>query len=111
MTQHPTATSSYTRDELVAICEQAVVPHEQWSDRDTASAQEGVGKAWAFLRAGCDFLVRTEGGLCVTDEQTIWIEITHDNFGVIDWGGPQETERFYLPTPARLASTSGEDWY
>ena len=103
--------SSYTRDELVAICERAVVPHEQWSDRDTASAQEGVGKAWAFLRAGCDFHVITEGDICVTDDRTIWVEITHDNFGVIDWGGPQETETFYLPTSARLDATAGRDWY
>lgn len=103
--------SSYTRDELVAICERAVVPHAMWRNRDTASAQEGVGKAWAFLRAGCDFHVITEGDLCVTDERTIWVEITHDNFGVIDWGGPQETETFYLPTSARLDATAGRDWY
>ena len=110
MTQHLTA-SSYTRDELIAICERAVVQHERWSDRDTARAQEGVGKAWAFLRAGCDFHVITEGDLCVTDDRTIWVEITHDIFGVIDWGGPQETERFYLPTRARLDETDGGDWY
>ena len=103
--------SSYTRDELVAICERAVVPHAMWGDRDTASAQEGVGKAWAFLRAGCNFHVITEGDRCVTDDRTIWVEITHDNFGVIDWGGPQETETFYLPTPARLDATAGRDWY
>ncbi len=103
--------TNYTRDELVAICERAVVPHAQWSDRDTARAQEGVGKAWAFLRAGCDLRVITEGDICVTDEQTIWIEITHDDFGVIDWGGPQETETFYLPTPARLDAHAGRDWY
>jgi hypothetical protein len=103
-------TPSYTRDELIAICERAVVPHDRWSDRDTPSAQEGVGKAWVFLRAGCDFRVLTSG-FVITDDNTIWLEIDHDNFGVIDWGGPRETETFYLPTPERLNANSGKDWY
>lgn len=101
----------YTRDDLIAICERAVVPHERWSDRDTDSAQRGVGKAWAYLRAGCEFRVIYDDNICGTDDRTIWVEITHDNFGVLDWGGPQETDRFYLPTPARLDATAGRDWY
>ncbi|WP_436702452.1 hypothetical protein [Nocardioides sp. BYT-33-1] len=101
----------YTREDLIAICERAVVPHDRWGDRDTPGAQEGVGKAWAFLKAGCTFRVSTEGKYCVTDDRTIWIEIDHDDFGTRDWGGPGETETFYLPTPARLDATAGRDWY
>ena len=101
----------YTRDDLIAICERAVVPHDRWNDRDTDSAQQGVGKAWVYLRAGCGFRVIYDGDLCVTDDLTIWVEITHDDFGVIDWGGPQVTDTFYLPTPARLDATAGRDWY
>lgn len=103
--------SDWTRDDLISICERAIVPHGKWRDRDTCSAQEGVGKAWAFLRAGCDFTVITEGDVCVTDDRTIWIEITHDDFGVIDYDGPQAEDTFYLPTPARLDEADGRDWY
>lgn len=104
--------SLYTRDDLIAICEHAIVSHDKWGDRDTCSAQEGIGKAWAFLRAGCDFTVITEGDdYCVTDDRTIWIEITHDDFGVIDYDGPQAVDTFYLPTAARLVQAAGRDWY
>jgi len=102
--------SDLTREALIDICERAVVPHEKWRDRDTPSAQEGVGKAWAFLRAGCDYTVLTEGSLA-SDERTIWIKVHHDDFGTRDWGGPGETETFYLPTYSRLESAAGRDWY
>lgn len=104
------ARQDYTRDDLIIICERAVVPHNAWSDRDTPRSQEGVGKVWAFLRAGCDFRVLISGDL-VTDDRTIWLEIDHDDFGTRDWGGPGDTELFYLPTPNRLDATDGEDWY
>lgn len=103
--------SDLTREALIDICERAIVPHDRWSDRDTPGAQEGVGKAWAFLKAGCEFRVMTKGKYCVTGERTIWIEIDHDDFGVIDWGGPGETETFYLPTHSRLEQANGSDWY
>ena len=60
--------ANYTREDLIAICELAVVPHDRWSDRDTPGAQEGVGKAWAFLKAGCAFRVLTEGQYCVQEK-------------------------------------------
>ena len=101
---------TYSREDLIDICERAIVPHENWRNRDTPSAQEGIGKAWAFLKAGCVFRVLTEGSLA-SDDRTIWIEIDHDDFGTRDWGGPGETEMFYLPTDARLAAVNGKDWY
>lgn len=100
----------YTREELVAICEAGVVPHEHWHDRDSARSQQKLGQAWAYLKAGCDFRVLTEGTL-VTDKETIWIEI---DFADFDWFESREelgSETFYLPTQKRLDRADGRDWY
>ena len=97
------------REELVRICEAAVVDHQQWGDRDTASAQKGVGKAWAYLKAGCPFQVLTTGSL-VTNERTIWLEIIYDGFSTFEGDG-KESCTVYLPTWARLKETEGHDWY
>jgi len=104
---------TYSRDVLVAICERAVVPVKDWHDRDSAGAQEGVGKAWVLLRAGADFKVRTEGN-CATDDRTIWVDFTFPGFQAFEWGHDAEFlshELIYLPTPGRLAAAAGSDWY
>lgn len=106
---------TYTRDELIDICERAVVPVGRWRDRDSAHSQEKVGMAWALLKAGADFKVRETGAdehdRCVTDERTIWLDITYPGFAKFDWGGDDERLLVYLPTPARLEERSGHDWY
>lgn len=109
--------TEYSREQLVEICEKAVVPVEHWLDRDTPSTQEKIGTAWALLKAGCEFKVcyapenATETRGCWTDEYTIWIEITYPTFGTFDWGADHEVDTFYLPTLERLAERAGKDWY
>lgn len=102
-------------EELIRICEDAIVQREQWRDRDTPETQHQVGVCWALLRAGCSYRVRAApecwGDSCVTDDETIWLEITAPNFGTFDWGGSPETETFYLPTRSRLEERRGQDWY
>lgn len=105
----------YSRDDLIAICEDAVVPVKRWHDRDSAKSQETVGMAWALLRAGADFAVsyepEDEHDQCVTDEDTIWLTITYPGFGTFDWGGEHERLLVYLPTPERMAESGERDWY
>lgn len=105
----------YSRDDLIAICEDAIVPVAKWHDRDSARSQELVGKAWALLRADADFEVsyepEDEHDRCVTDDRTIWLTITYPGFGSFDWGGEDEQLLVYLPTPQRIAERSGRDWY
>lgn len=48
-----------TREDLIAICERAIVPQDHWRNRDSASAQLGVGAALVLLKAGCKFVVLT----------------------------------------------------
>lgn len=99
------------RQELIELCEAAIVSVEKWSNRDSASAQRQIGEAWALLRAGATFCVRMndERDMCVTNDSTIWIDITFDGFGSFE-GGVAETELFYIPTWERL-SEDGSDWY
>jgi hypothetical protein len=104
----------YTREQLIAICEKAIVPEEKWGNRDSASAQQKVGMAWAFLKAGVPFKVLTEHGHgnLVTDERTIWLEFHIKDFGCWDYReGERGVETTYLPTEKRLAECEGEDWY
>lgn len=104
---------TYTRDDLIDICERAIVLEEHWHDRDSAKAQLDVGQAWALLKAGCDFrqLDGTKHEYLKTDERTIWIEIDYKGFNVFEMGSEKDEETFYLPTPERLEQCAGTDWY
>jgi len=55
-----------TREELIALCEAALVPESEWRNRDSAGAQRQIGEAWALLRAGCPYRI-----LPGTDDDTI----------------------------------------
>jgi hypothetical protein len=92
----------YTRQDLITICERAIVPLAKWSNRDTPQSQKDVGKVWALLKAGCPFtIIREEDSPgVVTDETIIWLEIRSPH-----------TEIYYLPTLAKIERSSGEDWY
>ena len=101
-----------TTEELIKLCEAAVVPVEKWADRDSAHAQKQAGKALALLRAGCEWSLSENPR---TDEKTIWIEITYPGFNAFEWGRADrdywEEELFYIPTTERLAACEGQDWY
>lgn len=102
---------TYTREFLIEICEKAIVHHSKWRNRDTFSSQCGLGKAWALLKAGCDFKVMNDKkNPPVTDDCTIWIEIYATGFDYFEGGGIEE-ETFYLPTLSRLKKENGNDWY
>ena len=102
--------SDPTREDLIALCEQASVPESKWWNRDSSDAQKQVGECWSLLRAGCEFAVLRQGSLA-SDKRVWWIEITYRGFGFFDWGAPLERDTFYLPTADRLASRDGGDWY
>lgn len=100
------------REQLIELCEQAVVPVSKWSNRDTPSAQmDKVGTAWALLKAGCDFDVVTEGDMCVTNDEFVWFDIVHPTFSSFETGEPPDVVSIYLPTPKRLNDKKGDDWY
>lgn len=112
----PPRRNDYTREELVALCERAVVAHDQWSDRDSARAHVQLGQLWALLKAGCDFHINK------VDDRTgmldIWV--TWRGFQWFEGtGDPAEYRRdelmeddtFYMPGEERLNDMDGKDWY
>lgn len=110
--------TDYTREELIKICEKAIVPESKWSDRDSASSIRQVGDCWALLKAGCDFEVRTKENTekdsnCITDEDTIWVDFFFNGFQRFEYGEDvdKEEKTNYLPTPKRLSEIKGKDWY
>lgn len=112
----------YTREELIAICEKAIVPQSEWSDRDSFDSIKGVGIAYALLKAGCKFQVLYEEPL-ITDESTIWIKFWVKNFSWFEMANEEDCPdgycsdsdgselTIYLPTEKRLEQTKGKDWY
>ena len=109
---------TYTRDELISICERAAKQStvDTWRDRDSAGACQQLGTAWALLCAGVEFIVldgtnhphHSESHL-VTSDQTIWLRFDFPGFAHFDYDGGWDDETAYLPTPARL--DRGGDWY
>ncbi|WP_136057268.1 hypothetical protein [Microbacterium sp. K24] len=101
-----------TTEELIALCERAVVPVSEWRNRDTARSQERIGTAWALLKAGCEWVASSDPR---TDDDTIWVEIRFPGFNAWEYGRDDrdnwEDELFYIPTAARLDASAGGDWY
>lgn len=107
----------YERKDLIVLCELAIVPEKKWCDRDSSSAQRQLGEALVLLKAGCEFKVLTEencrkGNSCISNDDTIWIDITFDGFHAFEEGSDcRESETFYIPTKQRMERGKGGDWY
>ena len=110
-----TKRGEYSRDDLIALCEDAIVPVAAWCDGDSARSHERLGTLWALLRAGCAFRVRDHDadGSCRTDEWTVWVDVVYPGFMAFECGRDEnmEEETFYLPTRKRLEEADGRDWY
>lgn len=92
------------RQTLIDLCEQALVPHDRWHNRDSASAQAQVAVCAAYLKAGCDFELDTQ----MTKDakgRTYWVIVTFNGFEAV------KNELFYIPTKQRLIDAGGDDWY
>jgi hypothetical protein len=100
----------YTRKELIEICELAIVKESQWHNRDSCSAHENVGRAWAFLKAGVPYKILRKGNI-QTSDYTIWLEFKPMDFGSFENGTRLGSETAYLPTKQRIASANCGDWY
>lgn len=98
----------HSREDLLAICERAFTPEAKWRNRDSSAAHRQLGECYALLRAGCPFYVHQD------DHQTLWVHVEFYGFESFEWGRdevPRESERYYLPTKARLDARDGDDWY
>ena len=105
---------TYTRQELIDLCELAIVPEGEWLDRDSCKAQQNLGVAWVLLKAGVEYEIDKD-----TDEETIWLTLKPNGFWSFDIGGEDGRSMdeiyLYLPTRAKVATAKGRgsssDWY
>lgn len=99
-----------SRDDLLSLCERAVVPVENWSNRDSSDAQRQLGECTALLKAGCKFKVFHGNG---HSSDTLEVLVEYPGFNAFEYGADSanETETFYVPTPERLERNAGRDWY
>jgi hypothetical protein len=121
-TASPTIRTDWTRGELIAICERAVVAVSDWNRMEGPEAHEKLGLCWVLLKAGCDVDVMPPSrpgvtGGCATTDQHIWVVLSWPSASDLRMGfRPQATTgsncaAFRLPTPARLNQAAGKDWY
>ena len=115
--------TNYTREELITICERAMLPQNKWGNRDSLDAQMGVYLAYGLLKAGCWYEIVNEKNF-MPERSAFWIrfkahsfrwfeeagEDDKDNDGYVDDNSGDEMF-YYLPTPERLDETVGRDWY
>lgn len=98
-----------SREELIALCEKAIIPLNKWRNRDTPEGQAQLGICWAYLKAGCDF--KADEGIYF-----VILNIFHPTFNTIErqegLGGPElEESSFYIPTQRQLDRKKGGDWH
>jgi hypothetical protein len=56
----PNVVRRFSREELISICQGAVVHHTKWQNRDSYSAQKGIQSIYKGLTAGLKFRVVTK---------------------------------------------------
>lgn len=110
--------TDYTREELIELCNIGVVTSDKWFNRDSCDAQKKLHLAKLTLMGGCKFKVMEHSKMgslwenrkmessCVTDDETIWIEIFYD-----DWEDGKSWHGHYIPTKKRLEDNKDGDWY
>jgi len=107
----------YSREELLDICEKALVSEAHWGSEDSAWRQLRVGQIWALLKDGCAFKIilqadcaeaeaEDESAYCpyYTNERTIWFEIYYRG------KNEDEVEIYFLPTIERLTNPENQKW-
>ena len=128
--------NQYTRKRLIRICQDGVVNHKKWNNRDSFNAQQMINSIYEGLTAEFDFKIDKD-----TDEDTIWINFINIDLDKLcdcksleicdiddyfrDCDPKHETEMFegeginfesnwcngFMPTRKRLNNCKGEDWY
>lgn len=90
-----------TREELIQICQDALVHHTKWMDRDSYLAQKSIQSIYQGLTAGLEFRIVTKdiSPDYHSDEDTIVVEFLQ----------PIDFDK--LETAKHLAISSREDYF
>lgn len=95
--------SPLTRDYLIALCKASALNPTDCTD---AGLQE-MGKAWALLRAGCEFSLRAIEFEVYNIAYEVSVSITYEGFSYQESPDPErlETESFNIPVPSECPIT------
>jgi len=127
--------SNLSREDLIEICEDAVVSCSEWHDRDSYGAQYQLNEIHGLLKFGAKYTYSTQ-------DDTIWVTFknlnnvnpldipmyldiddrddffnTEDNADheMLDasgaWHIDENSAYGFLPTKERLLEVDGSDWY
>lgn len=129
------------RNELMSICEDAVVPCADWHDRDSCSTQIQLSDIYGLLEAGAEFTTKVEGDTISiqfpdlplnfgskvnrsldhdTREDYFNLDTTEEDEEMFEGNGLGYNDYDYkvgnyiggyLPTRERLTQVDGGDWY
>lgn len=78
---------TFTRDELISLCESAVVPYQNWNNRDSYASQVNLQEIYGMLHTGCDFTTTVNHDTILIEFKNITknhLEHRHDRFLNID---------------------------
>jgi len=110
----------YTRDELIDICERAIIPQKLWEQAQTEKVQKDIGRCWQLLKCRCDYQIigiLTEGliGIHFFVHSQEWFEHGDNPEDTSEYTGfsfdsDKNDLGFHLPTPDRLEKFIGKDW-
>ncbi|MBD2503916.1 hypothetical protein [Anabaena azotica] len=92
-----------TREELIALCQRAIVKESNWRNRDSFLSQENIGRCWALLQADCQYEI-------VENSRTWDLEFEVRGFQYFEIG-EIEIVSGYIPKQELLDAKSGNDWY
>lgn len=95
-----------TRENLIALCEQGIVPVEKWVNEFMPGAQQQLSHCCSLLKAGCSFEASTQG-----IDDYYYVQVTCPTFETITEKKPWTRSGFYIPTETRLKASKGGDWY
>jgi hypothetical protein len=117
-----------TREELIQICEKAIVPQKLWSHRGSELAQKEIGRCWQLLKCGCEFEIRptNKPDRLIWEKNFIELQFWAHNEEWFDHGDNPHSKSehsgfildseaklllFLIPTTEFLDKAKGADWY
>lgn len=122
------------REELISICNDAIVPWNEWNDRDSFVCQQNVNQCHQLLKAGAEFnfsvnkdsisinffnlneeIIKNSFSFSLDyDDISLFKEENPDSeifeyYNSVDYSDTEKS--CYLPTRELLIKRNGSDWY
>ena len=92
---------------LIDHFDRAIVPFENWGNRDTPSSQESMGQLRAYLLAGCDFYLNYDYDTKVNfkDFEKFWgseVKTMYISIKYFEFEDEPDYHTTYFPSPFSL---------